>query len=298
MATCPALVLLLAVAGPAGASTQFATVRVQVIDVGQGDGILVRSPNQRWVLIDGGTSPMIADSLGPQFGVDRLALVIVSHRHGDHYGGVPAVLRQYPVERFVGNLADCPNRMTDNTIRGLLTSKGIPAQSLGADTLEIDGVRLIILPPDPTSDACPARENDNSILVRLEYGAFSMLFTGDAEVAERGWLVANHRALLDADVLKASHHGSDNGVLDAADDPGLWLGAVSPRHVVISAGVRADYGHPMSNAVAAYTAATGGRVHCTNRHQTTTIYGYRDGRVTVRHRLANTRSCAYDGTHY
>jgi beta-lactamase superfamily II metal-dependent hydrolase len=230
--------------------------------------------------------------------VGRLALVIVSHRHGDHFGGVPAVLRRYPVDRYVGNLADCPDRTTDNTIRGLLSSQNIPAQSLGADTLDVDGVRFITLPPDPTDDICPSRENNNSVLVRLEYGVFSMLFTGDAEVAERGWLVANHRALLDADVLKASHHGSDNGVLDAADDPGLWLGAVSPRHVVISAGVRADYGHPMPDAVVAYAAATGGRVPCTNRHRTVTVYGYLDGRVTVRRRLANTKSCAYDGTHY
>jgi competence protein ComEC len=208
------------------------------------------------------------------------------------------VLDRYPVDLFVGNLSDCPNRSTDNAIRARLASRGVRAQSVGADTIDVAGVRFIILPPDPTTDPCPTRENDNSVLVRLEYGQFSMLFTGDAEIAERGWLVTNHAAQLDADVLKASHHGGNNGVLDAAGSATAWLNAVTPRVVVISAGVHRNHRHPMPNAVTAYVLATDGRVHCTNRHKTVTIYGSRNDGVTVARMNPSTKSCAYDGTRY
>jgi len=269
------------------------SVRIQIVDVGQGDGILVRTPHHTWILIDAGPNRQLADSLVSQFGVDRLALVFVSHRHADHFARMARVLRSLPVDRFVGNLADCPNRSTDDTIRAALSDRSIPAQSLGADTLVVDGVRFIVLPTDTNDDPCPNDENNNSLIVRMEYGSFSMLFTGDAEAEERDWLVANHAGLLDVDVLKASHHGGDNGTSPA------WLAAVTPQAVVISAGVDAGYGHPMADAVAAYKAATaGGKLYCTNRHGTLRVYGYLDGRFTISRQRSTTKSCVYDGTHY
>lgn len=269
------------------------SVRVQVVDVGQGDGILIRTPHHKWVLIDAGPNRQLADSLGPQFGVDRLALVFVSHRHADHFAGMARVLRALTVDRFVGNLADCPNRSTDDTIRAVLSQRHIPAQSNGADTLVVDAVRFIVLPPDPTDDPCPNDENNNSVIVRMEYGSFSMLFTGDAEAEERDWLVAHHAGLLDVDVLKAAHHGGDNGTSPA------WLAAVTPQAVVISAGVDAGYQHPMPTAVAAYKAATaGGKLYCTNRHGTVRVLGYQDGHFTIARQRSTTKSCVYDGTHY
>ena len=268
------------------------SVRIHVVDVGQGDGILIRTPNAKWVLIDAGETRFLADSLGPHFGVIRLALVIVSHRHSDHYGTIERILRAFPVDRFIGNLADCPTRSTDNRIRAALADSTIPAQSVGADTLLVDGVRFIILPPDPIDDPCPGDENDNSVIVRLEYGSFSMLFTGDAEKDERDWLVANHTALLDVSVLKASHHGSNNGTSAG------WLAAVTPQAVVISAGVDGTYKHPMANAVSAYRSAANGRLHCTNRHGTLRVRGYQDGHFTISRQRSTTKSCTYDGTHY
>lgn len=268
------------------------SVRIQVVDVGQGDGILIRTPNTRWVLIDAGGTRYLADSLATQFGVNRLALVIVSHRHGDHFANIERILRALTVDRFIGNLADCPDRATDDAIRQALTDRNIPAQGVGADTLVVDGVTFIVLPPDPIDDACPGDENDNSVLVRLEFGSFSMLFSGDAEMEERDWLVANHAGLLDVRVLKAAHHGSNNGTSAA------WLSAVTPEAVVISAGVDARYKHPMADAVNAYRAATGGRLYCTNRHGTLRIYGYQDGHFTISRQRSTTKSCTYDGTHY
>jgi len=268
------------------------SVQIQVVDVGQGDGILIRTPHKKWVLIDAGPNRMLADSLSPHFGVDRLALVILSHRHRDHFAGLERVLNTMTVDRFVGSLADCPGRTTDNRFHIALARFGIERQSVGADTIEVDSVRFIVLPTDPVDDPCPSRENNNSIVVRMEYGAFSMLFAGDAESGEREWLVANYPQLLDVEVLKAAHHGSDNGTSQT------WLAAVTPKAVVISAGVNAGYHHPMPEAVESYFAATNGKVFCTNRVGTLRVLGYPQGHFTVHGQWESTKSCVYDGTHY
>ena len=270
---------------------QTQSVRIQVIDVGQADGILVRTPNGHWVLIDAGQGTLLADSLGPHFGVTRLALAVGSHRHRDHIGGMDNVLNRIATDLYVGDTSEYASGADDDRLRDTLRTRGIAVRLPAADTVEIDKVRFIVLPPDPTDDA---NENDNSVMVRLEFGEFSMLYTGDAEEAERDWLVAHHPDLLDADVLKASHHGSHNGASDA------WLAAVMPERVVISAGLHMGFRHPHAEAVNAYEQAVGGddRVYCTNRHGTVTIYGYADGRIRIRRQRVTNKSCAFDGTLY
>ena len=119
-----------------------------------------------------------------------------------------------------------------------------------------------------------------------------MLFTGDAETEELDWLVEHHPDLLNVRVLKASHHGSNNG--QNFD----FLEEEKPERVVISAGVNSTYKHPMQKAVDNYLARADGRVYCTNRHGTIRVYGYLDGGVKVFKQFANDKSCVYDGTHY
>ena len=136
------------------------------------------------------------------------------------------------------------------------------------------------------------KKNNNSVVVRLDFGEFSMLFPGDAEVEQLEWLSQNHANLLDVDVLKASHHGSNNGT--SAD----WLEKVTPDYVVISAGVNATYGHPHESAVGAYNDATDSKVYCTNRHGTVRVYGFSDGRIWIRKQNDTDKSCVYDGTWY
>jgi competence protein ComEC len=293
MAKCkpPALLaFLLFVVAPL-APAQFDSVRVQVVDVGQGDGILIRTPNQRWIVIDAGTNKNMARAMQEEWGVDRIALTVVSHRHFDHHGGMDEVLSEVPVERFFGITKNCVGTASDDKVRDALAEKNIPVLPLDTSSLEIDGVRLRFLVPTERAK-CPQDENNNSVIARLDYGEFSMLFVGDAEEAERAWLVANHSDLLDVDVLKASHHGSHNGT---SPD---WLAAVAPEHVVISAGVNGTFKHPREVAVDAYIAATGGRLFCTNRQGTVRVYGYRDGRVRITKQYQTDKSCVYDGTHY
>lgn len=287
--------LLLVLFANSLALAQRPSVRVQVIDRGQADGILIRTPNQRWVVIDAGTNRAQADAMRDVWGVDEVALVITSHRHFDHFGGTRHVLNGFNVGLYVGNLDDCPNRSTDDTIRQVLSDRGISAQSLGADTITVDGVDFIILPPDPVDDRCPENENDNSVVVRMEYGEFAMLFTGDAETEQREWLMTNHPDLLDVEVLKASHHGSRNGA-DGVVNGQSWLDAVSPEDVVISVGGDNSYGHPHSEAMDAYEAAVGRRdIHCTSRHGTIRVYGYESGGHRIRRQTRSNQSCHFSG---
>lgn len=275
------------------AEAQFQSVRVQVIDRGQADGILIRTPNQEWIAIDAGTNRQQADSMKNLWGVDRVALTVVSHRHLDHFGGMDDILRDFTVDLFLGSMEDCPNRTTDDLLRGVIMSRGVNVHPLHSDPVEIDGVRFTILPQDPVDNACPEDENNNSVVIRMDYGEFSMLFTGDSETEQREWLMANHPNLLDADVLKASHHGSRNGA-DGEVNGQSWMDIVSPQAVVISAHINSQFGHPHSEAVSAYEQGVGhDRVYCTSRHGTIRVYGREDGTFSVFRQFPSDSSCTF-----
>jgi len=267
-------------------------VKVRVIDRGQADGLLIQTPNNQWVVIDAGTNGKQAVAMR-DWGVDKVALAVVSHRHFDHHGGMDEVIKSFPVERFIGVTQDCPGRSSDNTVRAALADNNVATLPLltSLQTLSIDGVDFTIFPLPALQD-CPHHENNNSVVIRMEYGEFSMLFTGDAEGDEIQYLVDNFPAALDVDILKASHHGSHNGYSDA------FLRAVTPDKVIISAGVNGTYKHPHASSVTDYSNATDGQVYCTNRHGTLRVYGYQSGRHKVYKQFINNKSCAYDGTHY
>ena len=269
------------------------SVRIQVVDVGQADGIVIRTPSKNnWIVIDASTSKKLSDYL-VDMGVNKLDIAVVTHRHFDHQVGMDEVLNKIPTDLFVGVMEDCPGRTSDDKVRKAVTDNSVTTHTLTntPQTLSIDGIKFTILPLPARSD-CPEHENLNSIVVRMDYDEFSMLFTGDAEEDELDWLVENHSDLLDVDVLKASHHGSNNGVTDE------FLSAVSPERVVISAGVNAKYKHPMPEAVENYLNATNDRAYCTNRHGTVRVYGFNNGNARIYKQNNIDKPCVYDGTHY
>ena len=206
MKTFLAFLMLVALGLPAHAEPE--SLRIRVIDRGQADGSLIRTPNGKWVVIDAGADDLQAKSMAGEWNVDEVALAIVSHRDGCHDGGMAEILRDFPVQRLVMNFADCPDRSEDDAIRAIVAERRIPKQSFGSDTISVDGVQFSILKPDPVDDACPGDEDDNSIVVRVEYGEFSMLFPGDAGTRERAFLMGRQAGELDVDVLKASNHGA------------------------------------------------------------------------------------------
>jgi beta-lactamase superfamily II metal-dependent hydrolase len=191
------------------------------------------------------------------------------------------------------NMDDCLNRSMDDTVREAASLNNVPTQTVGADTLVVDGVRFITLPPDDTVDTCPERENDNSILVRMEFGEFSMLFTGDAETDEREWLMEHHPEMLDVNVLKASHHGSINGA-DGEVNGESWIEIVDPSAVILTAGEGSPHGHPDPEAMDIYEPAVGvSKVYCTSRMGTIRVYGRPNGRYSIHKQFPFSGSCRF-----
>jgi len=277
------LCLCLALLGRSATARAAGTLRVDFVDVGQGDAALVTSPTGKTVLIDGGparaaqalTAFLAAHVHGP------LDLILLSHRHEDHLGGLPMVVRQIGVGQFV----DSPVAQAGPDYEALmreLDARGVPAR-LATRGRRIDlgaGAAITLLgPPDPPIVGSRSDVNANSVVARLTFGGVAILFTGDAESPTERWLLASG-AELRADVLKVAHHGSRYA-------SGMkLLRAVRPRIAVISAGVGNEYGHPAAVTVHRLERA-GAAVYRTDRDGDVTVET--DG-AAIRVRTAHARA--------
>jgi beta-lactamase superfamily II metal-dependent hydrolase len=217
---------------------------VVALDVGQGDSFLILTPERKAVLIDAGP-PEAADRVREvlaRHGVTQLDLVIATHPHADHIGGMTAVLDAIPVRMFLDSGQPYPTR-TYTRMLEKIREKGIRfVVAEAGQEFEIGtGVTLSILAPFPTRlRGTRSDENANSIVARLQYGAFSMLFTGDSEreTEERLLEQDGTTAPLQARVLKVAHHGSRHSTTPA------FLERVRPEVAIISCGAENEYGHP------------------------------------------------------
>jgi competence protein ComEC len=214
---------------------------VEVLDVGQGDSILIRSPEGKVALIDAGPSKDVV-SLLKRKGVTSIDIVFVTHHHADHYGGMSEVIKAFHPRYFVTTNSSHTTAAYLRLLR-LVKEEGIQLiqPKATARRVEIGSIVLRIFPQPPPN---AKEENDNSIGMRLEYGSFSMLLTGDSEEDERHWWVKNNPEMLrDCTVLKLAHHGSRNGT-DAS-----WLSLVKPKLTVASLGKDNEYHHPHPETV-------------------------------------------------
>jgi len=228
----------------AGRSEVTAT-RLTVLDVGQGDALLLRSP-KHVVLIDAGGRigdehfgemqllPMLADR-----GVRHIDVAVLTHVHPDHCGGLPAVLENIGVgsvwispRRFRG---DCAQRVLETCAR-----RAIPIHLVrDGDVAEIGDLSLRAFVADRTFKH--SAENNSSVVLRVRVGRWTALLTGDAERDEEELLADRE---VRADVLKVGHHGS------RTSSTPLLLDAVQPRIALISCGLHNTFGHPHPTVLA------------------------------------------------
>jgi competence protein ComEC len=240
---------------------------ITMLDVGQGDGIVIRTPRGRVVLIDSGgrlerggaagtASP--AEEVGERVvlaylkrqGIRHVDLLLNTHPHGDHVGGFPVVVRALRVDAIADSGQSYGGRAFNDGLRAARAHR-IPVRvaRCGDRWSSGDGVQLDVLSPCGALRADGKNDvNENSVVAMLRYGAFRMLFTGDAgfETEQR---LLERGTPLHADVLKVGHHGSAYASAPA------FLAAVRPRIALISAGRHNLFGHPAPSTLAALRTA-------------------------------------------
>jgi len=211
---------------------------VDVIDVGQGDSIFIKTPNGSTMLIDAGDSDAydaIKEVLDEN-NVDKLNVLVATHPHEDHIGSMKEVYENYSAEKIYMS----STVTTTTTYKNLLTAISNNAQKIvtakAGMSIDIDSnITMKILSPQ---DKSYGDLNDYSIVIKCTYKNNSVLFTGDATVKTEKEMLASYYNELDSDVLKVGHHGS------SSSSSAAFLNAVSPTYAIISCGLNNDYGHP------------------------------------------------------
>ncbi len=224
-----------------GSADTGSKLALHFLDVGQGDGALLRTPAGHWVLIDAGPKTDQSDAgrrvMVPflaRHGVGDLSLVFVSHAHADHLGGVISVLERYRT----GVVVEPGEPVADPLYYAFLNqlaSEAIPWH-VGArgERFTLDSVSFSILHPDKRWPHWGEDLNEDSLVLLVEYGGFQALFAGDAGFPAELEMRSRARRV---DLLKVGHHGSRGSTGDE------WLDSLRPRTAVISVG-RNNYGHP------------------------------------------------------
>src|SRR5690606_16785880 len=258
------------------------TLELLVLDVGQGDAVAVRSPRGRWLLVDTGPPARDEDPAAHPVvralrsrGVGRLTALVLTHADLDHVGGAAAVLRTLEV----GAVYDPALPEGKEDFVAVLRAAGerdVPW--LAARTgmrFELDGAVVEVLAPSDSLAAAGVETNEASVILRVRYGRFDALLTGDAYKEQERALA---RALEGGiEVLKLGHHGSDTST-----DP-LLLERADPAVAIVSAGRGNRYGHPHP-AVLARLERRGVPVRRTDQEGTLRVVARPDGTFTVRAR--------------
>jgi len=227
-------------------AVQAPKLEVHVINIGQGDAILIRCPEgTHEMLIDSGELSQRYAQAGNLFKAyltrlqatdNPIEVVVASHPHSDHIGNMPWVVDHYSIGVYVDD-GLIGTSATFRTLEEKLAARQVPRRHLKDDAVPeiqfcpLQDVKVRVLRPRGMdySDDDP---NDSSVIIRLDYGKTSFLFVGDAESGEEKLLMEDPetRPLLDCDFLKAGHHASETSSKQA------FLDAVTPKIVAVSCG--------------------------------------------------------------
>ena len=232
-------------------------LRVHFLDVGQGDAILIETPNSRQVLIDAGRGIRVLSVLNKVLPAhDRdIDIAVMTHPDADHIGGFVPVLRQYEVGTILQSFISSDTNLY-KTVRTAIGDEKFGSRRAAVHTISraysfsLDDVQFDILWPVGED---VKEKNAASIVLLITYGDMEILLTGDAPSSVEEFLTDTFGNLVkDVDILKAGHHGSKTSTSSK------FLTHTKPNVIVYSAGADNSYGHPHTiviDRVADYSAA-------------------------------------------
>jgi competence protein ComEC len=233
---------------------------MEAIDVGQGDSLLLITPDGKTLLVDGGGfgggphqapqefdigEEVVSEALWSR-GIRRLDAVALSHAHSDHMGGLPAVLRNFhPTELWVGNNPrfDAYNALLDEAADLHVRLRSMHA----GDAFQFGAAQVSVLAPFPNYQPGPEPTNNDSLVLHAAYGETSVMLEGDAEAPIEEAMLTEPG--LRSTLLKVGHHGSLTSTRPE------FLARVAPQWAVISCGLRNRYGHPRQEVLEELQAA-------------------------------------------
>ncbi|MBU1992981.1 MAG: MBL fold metallo-hydrolase, partial [Patescibacteria group bacterium] len=237
-------------------------LHVYFLDVGQGDAILIQTPNSKFILVDGGPDDKVLTEMSDvmPFFEKKIDLLVLTHAHADHINGLVPVLKRYDVEKVLITGAKGYGSYYEE-FTNLIAEKEVLIAESGQDfDLGNDVYADVVYPVESILGKHIENTNNASIVFRLIYGGNAILLTGDAEIeVEKEQIEAGFD--LTANVMKAGHHGSRTA--SSAE----YLEEVQPETVVIQCGEGNKFSHPHSetlqrfDAVQIYRNDRSGRVH-------------------------------------
>lgn len=231
---------------------------ISMLDIGQGDAVLIQTGAKN-ILIDTGDDKYYEDGKKgkentqlltelQKLKIDHIDTLVMTHAHADHIGKADKVIAQYGVKELVYNGIPSTSKYFINALKAAKANGTQQVKVKAGDVLDFgNGVSFEIVSPsqsliDEDTAAIKAKKkvdvNNESVVGRLTFGNFAMLFTGDAEGPVEKTMAASYGKKLKCQVLKAGHHGSKTS------STAEFLKLVQPESVVMSLGVNNQYGHP------------------------------------------------------
>lgn len=210
---------------------------ISYMDVGQGDAAYIKV-NGNDILIDAGprsNSKELLEQLKAK-NIDDFELVIATHPHEDHIGGMVYVFKEYEVKAFYSPKITHTTKTYENLVKAV-KDEGLKTKELkGGMVIDLgEGAKFEVFTPQKSEYE---ELNDYSPIMKLSFGDTSYLFTGDAEKLAEEEALAKYKTYLDSDVIKFGHHGSSSSSSNA------FIEAVSPKYGIISCAKDNKYGHP------------------------------------------------------
>jgi beta-lactamase superfamily II metal-dependent hydrolase len=247
-------------------TASMAPLVVTFIDVGQGDSILIESPDGQIALIDGGSAGSGALTYLQNRGIKSIDIMIATYPGGDHIGGLSEVLDAMPVRKVFTNAQSDTTTTYRHFLDAIANAKAEYEEVTRGDAINLGNLTFSVLNPDAIK---VGNLKTNSLVLRMSYGRTAFLFMGDADkAAEAGTLAAVN--LVQADILKVGQHGSC-----AASSP-AFLDAVHPMVAIYFAKAKNPYGYPCAATIRALDAR-GTFVYGTDNYGSITVTVSVDG---------------------